>query len=103
MQAVTHMEGGHTESTRVTEEKTSGQQGRKASAMTQLPVGDFIAIRINKMCRTRRDKKGKLVPKVEGPYLIQSFTGDTHTVAKVADANGVTWKKRTADLSFWEI
>ena len=70
---------------------------------------DFIAIRIHKICRTEGNKKGncKLVPKVEGPYLIrdftQDFTDDTQAVAIVADANGLTWKKRTADLSLWEM
>ena len=64
-------------------------------------MGDFIAIRTYKIYRTEGNKKGKLVPKVEGPYLIQDFTDDTQAVAIVADANGVTWKKGTADLSLW--
>ena len=71
--------------------------------MTKLQLGDVIAIRIHKICRTEGNKKGKLVPKVEGPYLIQDFTDDTQAVAIVADASGLTWKKRTADLSSWEI
>ena len=81
---------------------TAGQNSRKAPAMTRLQEGDFVAIKIHKICRTDGDKKGKLVPKVEGPYLIQEFTDDSHMVAIVADANGLTWKKRTADLSLWE-
>ena len=44
-----------------------------------------------------------MVPKVEGPYLIQDFTDDTQAVAIVADTNGLTWKKGTADLSLWEL
>ena len=83
--------------------KASGRNSRKTPAMTKLQVGDFTAIRIHKICRTEGNKKGKLVPKVEGPYLIQDFTDDTQAVAVVADANGLTWKKRTADLSLWEI
>ena len=71
--------------------------------MNKLKVGDFIAIRIHKICRTEGNKKGKLVPKVEGPYLIRDFTDDTQAIAIVADANGLTWKKRAADLSLWEM
>jgi len=82
--------------------KASGRDSRKTPAKTKLQVGDFIAIRIHKICRTEGNKKGKLVPKVEGPYLIQDFIDDTQAVAIVADANGVTWKKRTADLSVWQ-
>lgn len=83
--------------------KTSGQSSRKKPAMNKLKVGDFIAIKIHKICRTEGNKKGKLVPKVEGPYLIQSFTDETRAIAIVADANGLTWKKRAADLSLWEM
>ena len=36
-------------------DKAHGRSGRKAQAMTKLQVGDFIAIRINKMCRTSGD------------------------------------------------
>lgn len=43
------------------------------------------------------------MPKVEGPYMIQEFTDDTHAVAIVVDANGLTWKKRSADLCLWDI
>ena len=53
--------------------------------------------------RTDGDKKGKLVPNVEGLYQIENFTDNTHAVATVADANGTTWKKRSADLSAWII
>ena len=66
---------------------TAGQNSRKAPAMTRLQEGGFVAIKIHKICRTDGDKKGKLVPKVEGPYLIQEFTDDSHMVAIVADAN----------------
>ena len=45
--------------------------------MTKLRVGGFIAIRIHKICHTEGNKKGKLVPKVEGPFLIQVFTDNT--------------------------
>ena len=82
--------------------KASGRDSRKTPAKTKLQVGDFIAIRNHMICRTAGNKKGKLVPKVEGPYLIQDFIDDTQAVAIVADANGVTWKKRTADLSVWQ-
>ncbi|KAI4252572.1 MAG: hypothetical protein L6R35_007581 [Caloplaca aegaea] len=85
------------------DKKTSGQSSRKKPAMNKLKVGDFIAIKIHKICRTEGNKKGKLVPKVEGPYLIQEFTDDTQAIAIVADANGLTWKKRAADLSLWEM
>ena len=83
--------------------KASGQNSRKKPAMNKLKVKDYIAIRIHKICRTEGSKKGKLVPKVEGPYQIQGFTDDTQAVAIVADANGLTWKKRSADLSLWEV
>ena len=85
--------------------ESHGRSGKKAQAMTKLQVEDFIAIRVHKICRTEGNKKGiaKLVPKVEGPYLIQDFTDNTQAVAIVADANGLTWKKRTADLSLWEM
>ena len=49
-------------------------KARKACVLTKLEVGDFIAVKIHKICRTEGEKKGKLVPKVEGPYMIQEFT-----------------------------
>ena len=73
----------------------------KRTLGTELQKGDFVAIKISKWCRTSGDKKGKLVPRVEGPYLISDFTDDTHTIAVIADANGTKWKKRSADLSLW--
>ncbi|DBA76672.1 TPA: hypothetical protein ACH3X2_008708 [Trebouxia sp. C0005] len=48
-------------------------------------------------------QKGKLVPRVEGPYLIADFTDDTHRMAVVADGDGTKWKKRSADLSKWDM
>ena len=68
-----------------------------------LQEGDFVAITIHKWYRTAGDKKGKLVPKVEGPFIIEGFTDATHAMAIVADANEVKWKKRTADLSRWDV
>ena len=70
--------------------KASGRDSTKTPAMTKLQVGVFIAIRTHKICRTERNKKGKLVPKVEGPYLVQDFSDDTQTVAIVAEAIEVT-------------
>ena len=86
----------------IPEDSKKAHNSKKTQATTKLQVGDFIAIRIHKICRTEGNKKGKLVPKVEGPYLVQDFTDDTQAVAIVADANGLIWKKRTADLSLWE-
>ncbi|KAL3154529.1 hypothetical protein ABBQ32_013989 [Trebouxia sp. C0010 RCD-2024] len=83
--------------------KASGQNSRKKPAMNKLKVGDFIANKVHKICRTEGNRKGKLVPKVEGSYLIQNFTDDTQAVAIVAGASELTWKKRTADLSLWEM
>ena len=48
--------------------------------------------------RSDKDRKGKLVPKAEGPYLPQGFTDNTQQMAIIADANGVTWTTRVADL-----
>ena len=70
--------------------KASGRDSTKTPAMTKLQVGVFIAIRTHRICRTERNKKGKLVPKVEGPYLVQDFSDDTQTVAIVAEAIEVT-------------
>ena len=68
---------------------------------TELKKGDRVAIKIHKWCRTAGIKKGKLVPRVEGPYMVSDFTDDTHNIAVIADANGTKWKKRSADLSLW--
>ena len=82
-----------------------GQEGshKRSYVATSLKRGDYVAIKIHKWVRTMGDKKGKLVPRVEGPYLIADFTDDTHRMAIVADANGTKWKKRSADLSLWDM
>ena len=75
----------------------AGKRGPRAPRPLQ--VDDFVVARIHKMVRTAGDRKGKLVPQVEGPYCIDRFTDDTHQIAILVDGGGLTWKKRTADLS----
>lgn len=74
---------------------------RKRVARLTLNEGDFVVVKIYKLVRNDGDRKGKLVPKAEGPYLVQGFTDDTQQMVIIADANGVTWTKRVADLSKW--
>ena len=54
-----------------------------------LQADDFVVARIHKMVRTAGDRKGKLVPQVEGPYCIDRFTDDTHQVAILVDGSGL--------------
>ena len=71
--------------------------------MPALQVNDYVVARIHKIVRTAGEKKGKLVPIVEGPFVIDDFTDETRQVAVLLDADGKTWKKRTADLSKHDI
>ena len=61
-----------------------------------------MVTKIPKMARVAGDKMGTLVPQVEGPYCIDRFTDDTHQVAILVDGGGLSWKKRTADLSLYD-
>lgn len=74
---------------------------RKRVLGPTLNEGDFVLIKIHKMVRKDGERKGKLVPKAEGPYMLKSFTDTTRQVARIADANDRTWTKRVADLSKW--
>ena len=74
---------------------------RKRIVRPTLAEGDFVAVKIHKFVRSDGDRKGKLVPKAEGPYLLQGFTDNTQQRAIIAEANNVTWTKRVADLSKW--
>ena len=58
--------------------------------------------KIHQMVRKDDHRKGKLVPKTEGPYLVSEFTIDSKNIAVIADAKGAKWTKRVADLSLWE-
>ena len=60
--------------------KRAMHSSRKASVMAKLHVGDFVAIKIHKICRTQGNRTGKSVPKIEGPYIIEAFTDDTERV-----------------------
>ena len=71
---------------------------RKRVVRPTLNEGDFVVV---KFVRNDGDRKGKLVPKAEGPYLVQGFTDNSQQTAIIADANGVTWTERLADLSKW--
>ena len=59
-------------------------------------------ISFHKVVRKEGERKGKLVPKVEGPYLVKGFTDETKQIAIIADANDASWHKRVADLSLWK-
>ena len=84
-------------------EKTTPTTGKRGSrAPMPLQVDDFVVARIHKMVRTAGDRKGKLVPQVEGPYCIDRFTDATHQIDILVDGSGLTWKKRTADLSLYD-
>ena len=78
-----------------------GQVKHKKRQPVVFEEGDFVAVKIHKINRKEGDEKGKLAPKAEGPFLITAFTDDTKQMAILEDATGVTWTKRTADLSLW--
>lgn len=68
----------------------------------ELQEGDFVLVKVHQMVRKEGDRKGKLVPKAEGPYLISGFTDSNKKMAIIEDAKGISWHKRVADLSLWE-
>ena len=78
------------------------QQRIKRLKKSEIKEGDFIVAKIHKMVRTEGNRKGKLVPKAEGPYLVTGFTDESKQMAIIADANNIKWTKRVADLSLWE-
>ena len=82
--------------------KPTGVTENKRPKRAEINEGDFIVAKIHKLVRKEGERKGKLVPKAEGPYLVKGFTDDTKQMAIIADANGVSWHKRVADLSLWE-
>ena len=49
--------------------------------------GDFVVIKIHQMVRKDGERKGKLGPKAEGPYLVSEFTDDSKNIAVIEDAN----------------
>ncbi len=59
-------------------------------------------IKIHQMVRKDDERKGKLVPKAEGHYLVSECTDECKNIAVIEDANGAKWTKRVADLSLWE-
>lgn len=69
---------------------------------TELQVDDFIVVKVHKLVRKEGDRKGKLAPKVEGPYMVAGFTDENKQVAIIKDADGQTWTRRVVDLSLWE-
>ena len=73
----------------------------KRRKKTEIQVDDFIVVKVHKMVRKDGNRKGKLAPKAEGPYLVAGFTDDSKQVAIIKDAGGQTWTKRVADLSLW--
>ncbi|DBA90861.1 TPA: hypothetical protein ACH3X2_004265 [Trebouxia sp. C0005] len=84
------------------EENTAAGNTNKKRSKIEINEGDFIVAKIHKLVRTQGSRKGKLVPKAEGPYLVTGFTDESKQIAIIADANGVSWRKRVADLSLWE-
>lgn len=95
-----------TSSTTVVEKGSSiapGSSKRTYKAPDPLEVNDYVVARIHKLSRATGNKKGKLVPQVVGPFCIEAFADFTHQVALFVDGNGLTWKKRTADLSKYDI
>lgn len=76
---------------------------RKRPHLPTFDIDDFVVMKVHKTARKEGDRKGKLVPKAEGPYLVQRFTDNTRRMAILADANGLTWTRRTAELSKWEL
>lgn len=78
------------------------QQRIKRLKKSEIKEGDFIVAKIHKMVCTEGNRKGKLVPKAEGPYLVTGFTDESKQMAIIADANNIKWTKRVADLSLWE-
>ena len=73
----------------------------KRRKKTEIQVDDFIVVKVHKMVRKDGNRKGKLAPKAEGPYLVAGFTDDSKQVAIIKDADGQSWTKRVADLSLW--
>ena len=60
-------------------EKATSTTGRRGSrAPRPLQVDDFVVAQIHKVVRTAGDRKGKLIPQVQGPYCIDRFT-DHHS------------------------
>ena len=86
----------------IKQEPVSQPVTRKRIARPIISEGDFVVVKIHKAVRKDGERKGKLVPKAEGPYLVKGFTDATKQIALIADANDVTWPRRVADLSKWD-
>ena len=54
------------------------------------------------MMRKEADRKGNLVPKAEGLYIICGFTDSSKKLAIIEDAKGISWHKCAANFSLWE-
>lgn len=61
-------------------------------------IGDFVLVRKHEKVRTSGNRKGKLADKVEGPFVLHTFTDASKLVAVLVDAEDHYFKKRTADL-----
>ena len=68
---------------------------------TRVRVGDFVLVKIHAKGRGTVRALGKLAPTTEGPYILAGFTDDTQEMAIIEDAEGKTWKRKTADLSVY--
>ena len=82
--------------------QASDSKGKTKTRKTQMELqeGDFVLAKVHQMVRKEGDRKGKLVPKAEGHYLISGFTDSNKKMAIIKDATGIPW--RVADLSLWE-
>lgn len=58
---------------------------RKRVLKPALSEGDFVLSKVHKIVCKDGDRKGKLVLKAEGPYMLQRFTDATRQVAIIAD------------------
>ena len=84
----------------VKQEPNTPHQSKRCQKV-ELQELDFVVVKVHKLVRKEGDRKGKLAPKVEGPYRVAGFTDDSKQMAIFEDADGQTWTRGVADLSLW--
>lgn len=72
---------------------------QEGSEVFTLSEGDFVCIKVHKPVCKDVERKGKLVPKAEGPHLVKAITYESQHKVYIADADDMTCTKTVACLS----